>query len=212
MAIGNTQERHPLAFRTLHEVILTSILILILTGFYIHRPFVDGAGFLMALVRGAHFLFAAVLVIGAVLRVIFMFIGRNRDWRSFIPSSYDLKQLPRTINYYAYISKKPDLKKKYNPLQMVSYCLIFLLVIFQIISGFSLQYPDGWLSWLSYGIFANEVQVRIVHYVVSWVFILFMMIHVYLTIRENFKEIADMHLPVRLEEEELKQQYEISHD
>ena len=201
MAIGNAQERHPLIFRILHEVILTSILILVLTGFYIHRPFVDGGGFLMSLVRGTHFLFAAVLVIGTVLRVIVMFVGRNRDWSSFIPSFSDLGRLPRTLAYYAHIGKKPDLKKKYNPLQMFSYCIIFLLVIFQIISGFTLQYPDGWLSWLSYGIFANEVQVRIAHYVVNWAFILFMMIHVYLTIRENFKEIADMHLPIRVEEE-----------
>lgn len=194
-------ERHPLIFRILHEVILTSILILILTGFYIHRPFIDGGGFLMSLVRGTHFLFAAVLVIGTILRLVFMFVGRNRDWRSFIPSIYDLIRLPRTLVYYAYMARKPGLEKKYNPMQMISYGLIFLFLIFQIISGFTLQYPDGWLSWLSYGIFANEIQVRIAHYIVSWVFILFMMIHVYLTIRENFKEIADMHLPVRLEED-----------
>ena len=57
------------------------------------------------------------------------------------------------------------------------------------------------MSWLSYGIFFNEIQVRMAHYVVTWLFIVFMMIHVYLTIRENFKEVADMHLPVRVEEE-----------
>jgi len=201
VAIGDTQVRHPLMYRILHEVILTSILVLILTGFYIHRPFVDGAGFLMSLVRGTHFLFAAVLIIGTVLRVIIMFIGRNRDWRSFIPSIFDFIRLPRTFGYYAYMGKKPEQKKKYNPLQMISYGFIFLLVIFQILSGFALYSPDTWMSWLSYGIFFNEIQVRMAHYIVNWLFILFMMIHVYLTIRENFKEIADMHLPVRVEEE-----------
>ena len=129
MAIGDMQERHPLIYRILHEVILTSILVLILTGFYIHRPFVDGGGFLMSLVRGTHFLFAAIIIIGTVLRVIFMFVGRNRDWRSFIPSIYDIGRLPRTLGYYLYIGKKPDLPKKYNPLQMFSYLVIFLLVI-----------------------------------------------------------------------------------
>ena len=38
--------RHPLSFRILHEIIIVSILLLILTGFYIHRPFVGGGGFL----------------------------------------------------------------------------------------------------------------------------------------------------------------------
>lgn len=195
------QERHPLVFRILHEVILTAILLLILTGFYIHRPFIGGGGFLMSLVRGVHFFAAAVLIIGVILRVFAMFVGSSRDWRSFIPSFSDIALLPRVINYYAYISKKPDFKKKYNPLQMISYCLIFLLIIFQIISGFAMQYPDGWLSWFNYGLFSTEIHTRIAHYIVSWLFILFMMIHVYLTIRENFKEIADMHLPVRVEEE-----------
>ena len=201
MAGLQLQERHPLGFRILHEVILTAILLLVLTGFYIHRPFIDGGGFLMSLTRGVHFFAAAVLIIGTVLRILAMFTGRGRDWRSFIPSLSDIKQLPRVFSYYAYFGKKPDFKKKYNPLQMISYCVIFLLVIFQIISGFALQYPDGWLSWFNYGLFNNEIHARMAHYIISWIFILFMMIHVYLTIRENFKEIADMHLPVRLEEE-----------
>ena len=69
-----------------------------------------------------------------------------------------------------------------------------MLVIFQIVSGFALQYPDGWLSWFNYGLFNNEIQVRIAHYIVNWLFVMFLMIHVYLTIREKFSEIKEMHL------------------
>ena len=42
--------RHPVVFRILHLLIVSSILFLIMTGFYIHRPFVAGGGFLMSLV------------------------------------------------------------------------------------------------------------------------------------------------------------------
>jgi Ni/Fe-hydrogenase 1 B-type cytochrome subunit len=199
---SNSALRHPLSFRILHELIIVSVILLIITGFYIHRPFIGGAGFLMSLTRGVHFFFAAVLVIAAVVRIISMFVGKNRDWRSFIPTWADFKLLPRIITYYAYMSKEPELKKKYNPLQMISYCLAFILVIFQIISGLAMKYPDGAFSWFNYGLFNNEIEVRIAHFVVTWLFIMFLMIHVYLTIREKFSEIKEMHLLTTIEDEE----------
>ena len=192
--------RHPLSFRILHELIIISIILLIITGFYIHSPFIGGAGFLMSLVRGVHFFFAAILVITAIARIIAMFVGRDKDWRSFVPTWSDFKLLPRVLNYYAYISKEPELKKKYNPLQMISYCLAFVLIIFQIISGLALKYPDGAFSWFNYGLFNNEIEVRIAHFIVTWLFVMFIMIHVYLTIREKFAEIKEMHLLSSTEE------------
>ncbi|MFH1647650.1 MAG: cytochrome b/b6 domain-containing protein [Chloroflexota bacterium] len=194
MAIARNETRHPLSYRILHELIIWSIVALIATGFYIHSPFVGGAGFLMSLTRGVHFLFAAILIIAAVIRVLAMFIGKDRDWRSFIPTGSDFKLLPRIINYYAYVSDEPQLKKKYNPLQMISYCLAFVLILFQIISGLALNYPDGAFSWFNYGWFNNEIEVRMAHFVVTWLFLMFLMIHVYLTVREKFSEIKEMHL------------------
>ena len=195
MATTQIEEiRHPVAFRILHLMIVFSILLLIITGFYIHRPFIDGGGFLMSLVRGVHFFAAGILIIAAVLRILGMFFGRNRDWRSFIPTFADIKLLPKTINYYAYLAKEPEIKKKYNPLQMISYSLVFVLIVFQIVSGFALQYPDGWLSWFNYGLFNNEIQVRMAHFIVNWLFVMFLMIHVYLGIREKFDEIKEMYM------------------
>jgi len=192
--LRNIEARHPMSFRILHELIIVSILLLIITGFYIHRPFVGGAGFLMSLMRGVHFFFAIVLTITAVARVIAMFVGKDRDWRSFIPTGADFKLLPKTINYYAYIGKEPELKKKYNPLQMISYCVVFIFIVFQILSGIALKYPDGAFSWFNYGWLNNEIETRMAHFVVMWLLIMFLMIHVYLTIREKFSEIKEMHL------------------
>jgi Ni/Fe-hydrogenase 1 B-type cytochrome subunit len=196
MAVSqNKERRHPLSFRILHELIMLSIIILIVTGFYIHRPFVGGAGFLMYLTRGVHIFFAIVLIITVVIRIITMFVGKDRDWRSFIPTASDIKLLPKVINYYAYIEKEVDIKKKYNPLQMISYCLAFVLIVFQILSGIALKYPEaGGIRWFDYGWFNNSIEVRMAHFVVTWLFIMFLMIHVYLTVREKFAEIKEMHL------------------
>ena len=193
MATIKNSLRHPLSYRILHEIIMASIILLIITGFYIHSPFVGGAGFLMSLARGVHVFFAIVLTITAVIRVIVMFVGKDRDWRSFVPTWSDIKLLPKVLSYYAYAGKEPVLKKKYNPLQMITYCLAFILVIFQIISGLALHYVSSF-GWFNYGLFNNEIEVRMAHFVVNWLFVIFLMIHVYLTIREKFSEIKEMHL------------------
>ena len=187
--------RHPLHFRILHEIIILMVFLLIITGFYIHRPFIPGGGFLMVSARGFHFICAGILIIAFILRIIGMFSGKHKDWHHFIPGASDFKLLPKVINYYAYFNKEePELKKKYNPLQMMTYSISFILILFQIVSGFALQYPDGWLRWFNYGIFNNEVNTRIAHYIVLWIFVVFIIIHVYLAIRSNFGEIKEMHL------------------
>ncbi len=189
----NTEVRHPVSFKILHELIMWSIVALALTGFYIHRPFIEGGGFLMSFSRGVHNLFAIILIVSAVTRILAMFIGRDRDWRSFIPMGSDFKILGKTINYYAYISDEPMLTKKYNPLQMLTYSAVFILMLFQILSGLALKYVYAF-SWFNYGWFNNPIEVRMAHFVVTWLFIWFVMVHLYLTIREKFHEIRQMHL------------------
>lgn len=191
----SNSSRHPMVYRILHRLIMFSILLLIITGFYIHYPFVDnGWGFMMATMRGVHFFCAGVLTLSVILRVILMFVGRNRDWASFLPTLKDYILLPKVLCHYAHLCDMPNVSKKYNPLQMMSYTAVFLLAIFQILSGFAMMYPDGWLSWFNYGIFGTEVNTRIAHYIINWVFIIFVMIHLYLGIRDAFDEMKEMHM------------------
>ncbi|MEJ2739803.1 MAG: hypothetical protein P8105_08275 [Dehalococcoidia bacterium] len=77
---------------------------------------------------------------------------------------------------------------------MMTYSVAFILILFQIVSGFALQYPDGWLRWFNYDIFYSEVYTRVAHYIVLWIFVLFIIIHVYLSLRSSFGEIKEMHL------------------
>ncbi len=205
MANSETQEmRHPLVFRKLHSLIMWSILLLIVTGFYIHFPFVDGQGFLMSLARGVHFLFAAVLIVTGLIRVFMMFIGKNRDWKSLVPSFKDLVLLPKFLGYYLHICKEPKITKKYNPLQMTAYLSVLIFIIFQILAGLALLFLEGFMAWFNYGIFGNEYTTRIWHYIVNWLFVFILLIHLYLNIRqgraEEAKDIKQMH-SVKEEEE-----------
>jgi Ni/Fe-hydrogenase 1 B-type cytochrome subunit len=157
---------------------------------------------LMALTRGVHFFAAGILMITVVLRLLGMFFGPYRDWSFFIGSSEDLKLMPKVIAHYLHLGPMPELKKKYNPLQMITYSGAFLFIIFQIISGFALLYPEGWFGWFNYGLFNNEIEARLAHYIVTWVFLLFLMIHVYLGVREGLQEMKEVHLMRRSEEVE----------
>jgi Ni/Fe-hydrogenase 1 B-type cytochrome subunit len=123
-----------------------------------------------------------------------MFVGRNRDLPAFLPTFYDLKLFPRVIKYYTYLGPEAKSKKKYNPMQMFSYCAVFVLILFQIISGIALVHPDEWMAWFTFGIFANPINVRIAHYIVNWLFVFFIMIHAYLALREDPIEIQNMYL------------------
>ena len=187
--------RHLMLYRILHETIMVSIILLAITGFYIHAPFINnGGGFLMTMMRGVHAASAGTLIIAFVVRVICMFVGPNRDWKNFIPGFRDLLLLPKVLMHYAHIGKKPNVVKKYNPLQMLAYCLAYVLAFFQILTGFVLLYPDGILRPITYNVFGNPVNVRIAHYIVSWVFVIFILIHVYMAIRESFNDIKEIHL------------------
>ena len=187
--------RHPLAYRILHELRMTFIIILIVTGFYIHRPFVaDGGGFLMSLMRGVHFFAAGLLIFVALLRILGTFTGPHRDWPSYFIRGEDWRIMPKVIAYYLHLGPMPDATRKYNALQMLTYIWLLLLVLFQVITGFALQYPDGWLSWFTYGIFNNEIAVRLAHYILTWLFLLFILIHTYMGIRESSHMMKEIHL------------------
>ena len=203
MANSDVQEkRHPTVFLILLRLILVSVILLIVTGLYIHYPFIDnGGGFLMSLMRGVHFFFAGILAISVVLRVILMFFGKNRDWSSFLWNFRDIALLPKVILHYMHLGDMPKLTKKYNPLQMLTYTFIFLLAIFQIVFGFALMYPEGWLGWLNYGIFGTEVNTRIAHYITMWIFVLFLIVHTYLIIKDSFKETKEVFMVKGSEEE-----------
>jgi Ni/Fe-hydrogenase 1 B-type cytochrome subunit len=191
----DTKARHPMVNRILHWIIMVSIILLALTGFYIHAPFIsNGVGFLMAMMRGVHFAAAGILAIAFIVRVIWMLVGPRCDWKNFIVGFRDMLLLPKVLLHYAHIAKKPVIVKKYNPLQMLAYCFAYILVLFQIITGFALQYPDGILRPITYSVFGNVVNLRVAHYIVSWVFVIFIMIHVYMAIRESFEDVKEMQL------------------
>jgi len=181
-----------LAARIQHWIRAISIFILIFTGFYIHSPFIAGKdGFLMAMMRMTHLIFAYILVIGIFVRLYFSFrqdiIG---DWKEFNPIK-NLKNVPDILMYYLFLKKSHKKYQRYNPIQAIVYYTLAVLILLQAITGFAvysgaplLHQAFNWVNILLGG----ETYTRIVHYIITWIFVIFIPIHIYLGILQTIEQ------------------------
>ena len=188
--------------RAMHWIAALSIVTLIITGFYIGRPYFMTSGeasahFLMGRVRFIHFTAAAILVMTGIVRVYWLFAG-NRFER--LPALFpftgtNLRRIGRTIN--AYVTLRPEkepIMVGHEPLQQLAYTTLYLLVFVMAITGFTMygQSNPGGIIFRTFAwvppLLGGLQSVRLIHHVLTWVFIVFILIHVYFTIRSDYLE------------------------
>src|SRR5512138_2282075 len=88
-----------------HWTRVAAIAVLIVTGIYIHTPFIGGGpeSSVMASMRFYHFVAAYALILGLVVRVYMAFKSTfDADWRDF-GIVRNLKNLPDVLGYYLFI-------------------------------------------------------------------------------------------------------------
>lgn len=182
-----TREEHPAVPRILHLVHLISIIVLSITGIYISDPFAPG---LMGVMRGGHLIFMWILIIVAIWRVIWAFVGRTaplgsretvRDFKHFGPQKENRGTLLGTLGYYTFMRKEAPAVYKYNGLQKGTYVFWLFLIIAQAITGFALWGPTQFaFQPLTYAV-GGPLWMRTIHYLIMWLFIITTLIHVYLS-------------------------------
>lgn len=188
--------------RAMHWTAALSIVVLAVTGLYIGKPYFMTGGeasdhFLMGWMRFLHFAAAALLVMTAIVRIYWLFMG-NRYER--LPALFpvrprDWANLVRMVKFYLMI--KPEQAPHYlghHPLQQLSYTMIYGLAAVMTITGFALygqSNPGGFIygatNWIG-ALFGGMPVVRFVHHVGTWGFLIFIPIHVYLAIRADLLE------------------------
>lgn len=191
MAHYVTREEHPWPARLMHWLHLISIVVLTYTGFYIHEPFGPGS---MDLWRMVHFIFMFILILVAIVRVYWAFMGRGsagpgsrtyvRDYHHFGPERANRGKTLETVKYYLFLRKSHPVGGKYNPLQKGTYMMWLLLIVLQAISGFALWVNTAaFFAPLTYAIGGPDVM-RFVHYIIMWLFIVTTLVHIYLSVAE----------------------------
>lgn len=188
--------------RAMHWIAVACLVVLTVTGLYIGRPYFMTSGeasahYLMGWVRFAHFSAAAVLVMTALVRGYWLLMGnkyerlpalfpvRPRDWVNLV----------KMVKFYLMI--EPEKAPRYlghNPLQQLSYTGMYAIAATMVATGFALYgqaTPGGVIysltNWIG-PLFGGMPVVRFVHHALTWTFLIFIPIHVYLAIRADHLE------------------------
>jgi len=174
-----------------HWIRVAAIVVLTFTGFYIHWPFITGGpeSFIMAWMRFFHFVAAYALVLGLVVRVYMAFRSTfDSDWKDFSVTE-NIKNIPDILSYYLFIKKSHKDYRKYNPMQALAYLFVAVLIIFETLTGFAIYHgrafgfipaPEAF-RWVS-SMLGGESYTRIWHILVMWFFLIFVVIHVYMSL------------------------------
>ncbi len=187
--MGHTKADHPLASRVMHFVHLACMILLAISGFYIAKPTFGGS---MHLWRAIHFWAMWIVTLNLVARFYWALFGASRDIRDFLPSKENQGKLFQIIPYYLFLRKTHPKTAKYNTLQKSTYNVWFFLLIAQALSGFALYYHSVPFFASLNGLVGGINPMHTVHYAIMWLFILTTMIHVYLSVFEDFKAVLLM--------------------
>jgi len=105
-------------------------------------------------------------------------------WRDLIPSRGDLRHLPASILEHARLHfPRGEAARRYNVLQRLAYLLvIFVLVPTIVLAGCAMSPRlDAGFPWLV-ALFDGRQSARTVHFIVAWLLVGFVLIHVAMVI------------------------------
>jgi len=187
--VKKMEKRHSPMIRICHWTNMIAITMLILTGFYIHGPLDFGIFNRMDGARYLHFLFAYILCIGVVLRVYYAIVADDAKNLVFNPVK-DTPNFPSMIAYYTFLTDSHPDYGKYNPGQKMMYTGWLVMALIQIFTGFILLFPLTFVGVAS--ALGGLIVVRIIHLVVTWLFVLSVLMHVYLDLSEGFPVLMSM--------------------
>jgi len=109
------------------------------------------------------------------------------DFWNWLPQKYNRHQLGAWIKYYLFIKKDHPLSAKLGVPQKLSYLLIGILILFMGYTGFCLWDVTMNVPFFAGFTFAvgGLMKLRIIHYFMMFVFIIFTMLHGYLVFIEG---------------------------
>lgn len=181
-------------YRLFHWCFALSIVVLLVTGAYIHWPWtntwMEGSHqFTMAIMRWIHFMAGMVFTCAVLTRLYLWFFGNKyeRIW-DFLPiTGRNIKNLVSTILYYAYLTDHHEERLGHNALAGTAYFFTILLAIVQFITGLYLLYPENSFFVSLGSIFGTQQEARFIHYILNWYFAWFAMVHIYIGIWNDIK-------------------------
>ncbi len=198
-----------LPVRITHWINVLSVAILTITGIYIAHPFMYNpnsflgigwlapltGGYFMGTVRFIHFVTAFVFTTSVLFRVYWMFMGnRYASWRQYVPVKKERRRgIRRMFGYYMFVRPVPPAMIGHNPLAGTAYTILLVLYTLQMISGFALYsvpfHGGFWPTVFGWIVVALGISVvRVVHAIIMWMILAFIVHHVYTAILIDIEE------------------------
>jgi len=195
-----------LPVRIFHWTTVLSMFALIITGFIIADPPAISSSadashsYWMGYIRLIHFIAVYFIVAVAIFRLYWAFVGNKfADWRNFVPYT---KKGWKNIWYVLKVDVLlfPDKEHKlsnisigHNHLAATSYLIMGFIFILQAATGFALMSETAtWFfpkmfAWVL-PLFGGDIWVRYIHHLLTWIFMAFIVIHVYLVLYHDYIE------------------------
>lgn len=180
--------RHPLAIRFWHWWNVVAMFALGLSGFYIHAPLTFKLFSTMDTARTIHFVAMWMLAWGIVYRVFYAIY--TKDYKNVVFRLRDFKDFWSLTLYYLFIKNTHPDYGKYNPGQKLMYTFIPIFAIVQGITGFIMYWPNTF-NGLAYAL-GGFIVIRMIHYCVTWIFVLMFLVHFYLDMAEGLPVLWSM--------------------
>ena len=175
--------------RIAHWMMVLSLVVLTVTGFYMHHPFVVATSpraWVMGTARFIHEVFGFVLIAVVILRLYWFFAGNQwARWRAWVPLKREQRQsMYSMLLYYTYRRREPFPEVGHNSLAAASYMVIGLLLITECVTGlvlFSVVRGSHFLTLLVGWIprLIDIQYIRTIHYFIMFLFMAFVIHHVY---------------------------------
>lgn len=196
-----------LVVRFFHWINAFCIIILIATGLVIANPPAimsqkeASQQFLFGYVRLVHFTAAYIMVAVMIMRVYWAFAGNKfANWRTFFPfSKKGFNKMWHVIKYDIFLQNEEvydfkNVSTGHNTMAAVSYLIMFVVALVMVFTGFAL-YADNanwffpkFFQWVVNLFTTDEMLIRHIHHVSMWLFVLFIIIHVYLVFYHDWLE------------------------
>lgn len=188
--------------RLWHWVNAAAILVLCVTGWYIGNPppsmqIAEATHqFVFGYIRFAHFAAGMIMTVGFFGRIYWAFVGNHHARQLFILpllNKHWWSEVLFEIRWYMFLEKEPKKYIGHNPLaQIAMFIFVTLGTTFMIVTGFAL-YAEGlgtdhWLSALTapvMNLVGNSQMMHSLHHLGMWFMVIFIMIHIYVAIRED---------------------------
>ncbi|MES2390389.1 MAG: cytochrome b/b6 domain-containing protein [Acidobacteriota bacterium] len=172
-----------------HWVMVVSIILLSVTGYYMHSPYLTAQGheaFVMGKMRFIHIITAYAFLLAIALRIVWFFLG-NRWVRidQYIPTTRRrFRHLIAVCKYYGFMAWSPRGCIGHNPMAGASYMIVYTMAVVEIFTGFTMfaQVVQSPVLLFLFGWVPRVIDIqylREIHFFIMFGFWMFFIQHVY---------------------------------